>query len=490
MQGVPEGNPLAEIFSEEYSFGARIYNIENSPGVAPTTPGAITEAPTEFPMAETEPTPAALVPGNPGANEAWFAWTGVSPIQISIPSGADVRSIYIVGNFDGFYITVSAGFTVGGVMTVSPGFVKDMVPIPPGSPLLTLSTPTKFTGTVYVCAYGDVWNPFDLSGSGGAGSLVWIQPQPAPLGSGQVYTNVSKYIQLITVGGVGAVAYKNGVILSGGQPATYEVDPGQTLELVYGLDVSIITMTNIVHYYAMSQLNTSNYTTPDSLAPSATGGFYSLEPGHYLAPFLWTSLTSDNAPSIQMNAPGTTADDYGWNCTMGGALVGNQSWVFFFEDLGQNVKSENNGFGFLFLLLSTHANPAPCIQCVWTPGLGAPISGYSMIDHAGLGTTPVALPFPGSGPHLCTITWNDSTATMTVQWDNNSPTSITYEGWTSGFQAYAPHFGADDNGKFTTHIAISKASQWDTVLASTVVTEIYEQATNSVNPVYQWYEVV
>jgi len=164
--GTQETDPVASLFNARYVFGEPVLAIEDAPGPAygggGAAPLSALEAPVDVTLpAGQEPTPAALGgPAPANANEKWFFWpSGQTVLVVTIPNGADVRSLWFP--VVDFAVQISAGQSPGNVMYEITTQGGELVPIPAGAPAIALSAMTGSTWPpLWVLAAGVVYPPF------------------------------------------------------------------------------------------------------------------------------------------------------------------------------------------------------------------------------------------------------------------------------------------------------------------------------------------
>lgn len=184
-----ESDPTSELFSRDYVFGARVYDIEQNPGPsnpgfgAPVAPLSQLDEPVDLTLPATqEPTPAAIGGSlAAGANEKWFLWSsGVQTLVVSLPNGADIRSLWFPVVV--FPVQVSPGQSPGNVMYQITTTGGELVPIPAGTAVIALSALATSPNSLWVLAAGIIYPPFKapqntlISASSTYDSLVIADP--------------------------------------------------------------------------------------------------------------------------------------------------------------------------------------------------------------------------------------------------------------------------------------------------------------------------
>ena len=163
-----ESDPVAQLFSAEYVFGAPTYNIEQSPGPSDVAAGpTMTEPPIDVTTpAEQTPTPAAMGGPTQGGTSNWIPWpSGNSTLLVSL-GGKAVQSIWFP--VVPFEVAVSPGSAPGSLLYTLTTQGGELVPIPGGQTqvaLTALVAPDTTWSTVWVYVSTEAYAPFK-AGSG------------------------------------------------------------------------------------------------------------------------------------------------------------------------------------------------------------------------------------------------------------------------------------------------------------------------------------
>jgi hypothetical protein len=195
---------VADLFRPGYVFGERVYDVDNHPGPANAqvagTASALTEQPEAPPAWLTlppaaDPTPAALGNTGVGADGAWYSWDGSQPLTLKIPSGDDVRSLWIPVTPS--QIAISPGAATGSIMYAeASGTTGENIPIPKGSSQITVtSTQGKFPAPIFLFVTSITYPPFKR-----AGSNVYVGVDPIVVTPGSGVNPAQIGIPLVTDG--------------------------------------------------------------------------------------------------------------------------------------------------------------------------------------------------------------------------------------------------------------------------------------------------
>ncbi len=159
--GVEETDSTGGLFSPGYLFGVPVLDIENDPGAA-IAPVATPAPPDDTNWVTdpqiTEPTPIAST-RQEGADSCWKLWPAAAgSVAISLPDGTDVRSLWVP--VIPVAMNISLGFAGGAIMygiTLTGG---EVVPIPKGCKLLTISANSQAVKPdIWIFATHDVFPP-------------------------------------------------------------------------------------------------------------------------------------------------------------------------------------------------------------------------------------------------------------------------------------------------------------------------------------------
>lgn len=154
-----ETNSLGDLFEPGYVFGVPILPIENAPGeAAPQIDVPRGEPAQVYGPPDDEPSPIASTVQT-GADSKWVPWPGAnSSVVVALPDGSDIRSLWIP--VVPTIIAITLGYASGAMMYELTTAGGEVVPIPKGTKLLTLSAlSTVAKSDLWVFATADVWAP-------------------------------------------------------------------------------------------------------------------------------------------------------------------------------------------------------------------------------------------------------------------------------------------------------------------------------------------
>jgi hypothetical protein len=180
-QGVEEANPLAELFAPGVVWGDPVLPIEDAPGESFTPAAPVGDNQTDWVTAPADKTPSPIASTRQtGAAEKWSLWTSLhQAVTIALPDGSDIRSLWVP--VVPVQIFISLGNGQGSPLYTITTQGGEIVPIPRGCTLLTLSVSSQFTykPDMWVYATSDVFPPMKVGGI----------PPAAPI-SGQTNANL------------------------------------------------------------------------------------------------------------------------------------------------------------------------------------------------------------------------------------------------------------------------------------------------------------
>jgi hypothetical protein len=169
----PENSSV--LFSPGYVFGEPIYPIEENPPAAYTPPATPNEPEPEWTtvQAQQEPTPAATTQATPQANSRWFFYSGASSLQMQLPNGEDIRSVYIPNlpqyNNEGTLVYGPVALYYGAAAGGNPFYVAgsglggggEVVPVPFGNRVISVNSSTQFpvVDGCYIFVTSEQWPP-------------------------------------------------------------------------------------------------------------------------------------------------------------------------------------------------------------------------------------------------------------------------------------------------------------------------------------------
>ena len=175
-QGAIERDSTDGLFAPGYLFGDPILPIDRDPGMIAIRPSAPLGEPLDsWATQSPDATPSPIASTRQlGADAIWRLWPGsASALTITLPDGSDIRSLWVPVIPFGF--SIGLGFGPGAPMyspTIAGG---ELVPIPPGTPVVTLFLPGSGSGLkpdIWVYATHDKFDPSKSAG-------INITPQPA-----------------------------------------------------------------------------------------------------------------------------------------------------------------------------------------------------------------------------------------------------------------------------------------------------------------------